>query len=135
MSEELSHHGVKGMRWGHRKVKDLPSKSGASKGPAEPPRKTRKEVRQINREGRAKFIEDKMHNMIVQSNKHPEGVLVSIVTPHSTYPTVVTGKEFVAYLAAGGAFNAKASDIFAVKDEKAGKFVVQERTSYQKVKR
>jgi hypothetical protein len=135
MSEDLAHFGVKGMRWGHRKAKDISGPSGSSK-PAAPPRKTRKEVRQINREGRAKFNEEKIHKILAASTKNGgKDVLVGLTTPDSVFPTIVTGREFVEYVSRGGGFDVRLTDIYATKQGK--NYVINENANqqYKKVKR
>lgn len=136
VSTSLVHYGVPGMKWGKRKAKD--SSSDSSKAPAKAPeRKSRKEVRAINREGRAKFNADRVDKLVAESIKKGDDVLLRVTTPGSTYPTVVTGKEFVSYLSRGGAFDVRTSDIYAAKDKKSGAFVLNDQPveQYKKVKR
>lgn len=123
----LAHYGVKGMRWGIRKKTDVSSK---------PKRLSRKEIRQINREGRKKFYEDKANRILSEASKKGDDVLIKIVTPGSTYPTVVTGKEFTNYLAKGGAFDIKMSDVYATNRGNGGyELNASPNPRYQKIKR
>lgn len=126
----LEHHGVKGMRWGHRKAK-------TSGGDTPPKRLSRKEVRQINKQGREEFNQKRINDVLAKASKHGEGVLLKTRLPGDEYPTIVTGKEFIEHISKGGAFDVRMTDIYATKDEKAGAYVLnEERTpQYQKVKR
>jgi hypothetical protein len=99
-SNELRHFGVKGMRWGHRQA----SGSGSSK----PRKMTRQEVKA----DKTAFYEKKLSNVLEKSLKDPK-TLVTLTLQGESYPTVVTGKEFVDYASRGGLMNARTTDIYA----------------------
>ena len=126
----LAHYGVKGMKWGVRRKS---ADDGASA--AKPKRMSRKEARALNKEGRKKFYEDKANRILSESVKKGDDVLVQVRTPGSTYPTVVTGREFASYAARGGAFDVRMTDIYATKA--AGGYQLNEspNAGYQKVQR
>lgn len=137
MSEDLAHFGVKGMRWGHRKTKDLPSHSGAPKTAEPVKKKSRKEVRAINRQGRAEFDQARVDKVLKEAIKKGDNVLIKTNMPYDQYPTIMSGKEFTTYLSRGGAFDIRMTDIYATKDAKAGAYVLNDKPTerYQKVKR
>lgn len=123
----LEHFGVKGMRWGVRRTdeqlaraskgkKDSSSKS-EKESTSKPKKLTRQEVRQEKRE----FYEKKASRILAEAAEKPD-VLVSVLTPHSQFPTVVSGREFVDYARRGGAFNTRVSDIYARKEN--GSYVI-----------
>lgn len=128
VDDHLMHYGVPGMKWGKHKAKDSGS---ASK------KRSRKEVRTLNREGRREFDQARANKLISEATKKGDGVLMKITTPNSPYPTIATGREFIDHLAAGGAFDVRTTDIYARKDSKTQTYVLNETPTerYQKVKR
>ena len=129
MQTELTHFGVPGMKWGHRKVVNVP-------GSISTQRKTRKEVRRINKEGLYKFYEDRASKAVKQALKDPTS-LIKTQTNYSAYPQIVTGKQFIDHLSAGGAINIQATAVYATKATKNGQYVVDSHflDTYKKVKR
>lgn len=106
--DELRHVGVKGMRWGHRKAESSDS-SGSSDAPTKPKKLTRKEVKAEKNE----FYQKKGADLVEKALKDPT---VLIKLHHGgTYPTLVTGKEFVDHLSRGGLMDIRATDVFATK--------------------
>jgi hypothetical protein len=124
----LAHYGVKGMRWGHRKPDDS--------GGAAPKKRSRKELRAVNKAGREKFNQDRADKVLGAALKKGDGVLIKTHMPYDQYPTIMSGKEFTTYLSRGGAFDIRMTDIYATKDEKAGTYVLNDQPTerYKKVK-
>lgn len=104
VDEFLAHYGVKGMKWGVRK------RSGDSSGSSEK-RLSRKDFKAKVSSEKAAFYENKASRILDEASKDPK-TLISIKTA-GTYPTVVTGKEFVSYLSSGGSFDIRATDVYA----------------------
>lgn len=124
----LAHYGVAGMKWGRRKGS---SDSGSTKEP----RKTRKEVRAINKAGQREFDEKKLTSVISESLKKGDKVLVKSLMQGDTYPTVMTGTEFVDYASRGGLLNPRLTDIYARQKGDAYELNPTQGQRYQKVKR
>ena len=101
--EVLEHFGVKGMRWGVR------NKQSST------PKISRKQNRQMNREARAKFDQEKMITLYAEAKKAGNKVLVETMLPGTPagVKTVITGEQFVKHLEAGGALNVRTTEIFA----------------------
>ena len=119
--EELLHYGVKGMKWGVRKPKYTES---------------RKEYKSRVKAERREHDEKKLDNVLKTSLEKGNDVLITTRTPGDMAITIATGKEFVDHLSRGGAFDARVTDVFAIKDNKTGQYVQNEPTpAYQKSKR
>lgn len=103
VDEFLAHYGVKGMKWGVRKS------SGDSSGSSEK-RLSRKEFKAKVSSEKNAFYENKAARILDEATKDPK-TLISVKA--GTYPTVVTGKEFVSYLSNGGSFDIRATDVYA----------------------
>ena len=110
----LSHHGVKGMKWGVRR--EDPSDRGGPK-PKKPPKLTRKEVRAEKKAFYDKKAQDLGNEIFTKQND----VLVSVFDSRSGITNIVTGKEFATHLANGGWMDVKTTDIWARKTA-AGNF-------------
>ena len=118
MSTELTHHGVKGMKWGVRKDKV-----------------SRKEVRQYNKEQRKTFYENKVSKAMTTAAKDPES-LIALGTPYNGNH-IVTGKEFLTYLGNKGIMDMRLTETYASKNLKTGKYEVDKefRSQYKKKSR
>lgn len=100
VDDVLAHHGVKGQKWGqHKKL-------------------NRKEVRAEKHA----FYENKANRLIQQSLKDPT-TLIALNTG-GTFPTVVTGREFISHLSQGGVMNIKMTDVYATKQN--GQYVMNQ---------
>ena len=97
----LSHYGIKGMRWGVRKssVNTDPSK--------------KKPTRSEKKAAKKEFYQQKAQRVLTKAMDDPE-TLINLKTP-ATFPSIVSGREFVDYVSRGGAFDIKLTDVFAEK--------------------
>lgn len=154
---ELFHYGVKGMRWGvRRKVDDdglavgsppgkksgSDAKGGSSDSSEQAPKRSRKELRKINKEGADKFYRERSERIIDEVSKSKgDDILVATIAPGTgPYQTILSGREFAEHLAAGGVIDVRNTDIFARKGKDASgndAWVQNEKFNerYQKVKR
>jgi hypothetical protein len=134
-TDSLTHHGIKGMRWGVRRDRNRPggadgkpnnggdsssSKSGSGKSSSSgSPRLSRKEFKAKIKVEKEEFYKQKADRVIGAALKDPH-TLISLSNGVG-YPTVVTGREFKTYLERGGVFDIKYTDVFATKQN--GTFV------------
>lgn len=138
MSDEvdnfLAHFGVKGMKWGKRKGENSSVTAGASLAQA-PKRLSKKEVRQINRDGQNDHDKARVQKVFDESYKKGEKVLVSTMMQGDYAKTIMTGKQFVEHAMTGGAVNARSTDIYA--ERRSGQYELRDNSNseYQKVKR
>ena len=138
MSEEvddfLEHFGVKGMKWGKRKAEGGTSSESNS---ASTKRLSRKEVRKINREGQRAHDTKRVNDVLAESLKKGDDILVSTMFAGETYKTILTGKEFAERAAAGSHINARMTDVFASKKSGDNPYELRDNSqaNYQKVKR
>lgn len=114
--DDLAHHGVKGMHWGVRKA-----------GTAPAAKISRKQNRQMNKEAANEFYAKKAHDLYAQGKKYGDKVLVATVLPGATSKSIITGKELVGHLEAGGALNVKATEVYAKLDSKRGGYVMNDK--------
>jgi hypothetical protein len=98
LEEFLEHFGVKGMHWG---IRHKPSSSG---------KLSRKQKRQKRYQEKA----DSLIKEALGSNQ----VLINLNRRH-----IVTGEEFVQYLANGGLLDIRGTSIYARQHTKTGPFV------------
>lgn len=105
---ELFHVGVKGMKWGRRKARPEASSTGSA------PR-SRKELRQINKQQKKDFYMKRTTATLERSMKHPMDTLVRVRDPHTNTPTIITGKELVSYAARGGRMDMQMTEVFATR--------------------
>jgi hypothetical protein len=113
--DALEHFGVKGMHWGVRN-----KTSGGSA------RISRKQNRQMNKEASQKFYGDKAATLYKEAKKGGDGVLVKTKFAYDSYPTLVTGKEFVKHLESGGALDIRMSEVYARQSKPDSQFVVND---------
>lgn len=156
---ELFHYGVKGMRWGVRRKLDdeglavgsppgkkkssdsSSSKTSGSQKEAPAPKRSRKELRKINKEGADKFYRERAEKIIEEVSKSKgDDILVATIAPGTgPYQTLLSGREFAEHLAAGGAIDIRNTDIYARKGKSNGQdaWIQNKRFNekYQKVKR
>ena len=134
---ELTHFGVPGMKWGHRKGPQVGDRIKAPDGQmatvvSHPRRLSRKEVRAVNKAGREQWAKDKADKLLVHAMNDS---LIKLAMP-GTVPTVVTGKQFVNYVKNQGAFDIYASDVWASKTPYGTAYKMSEPTAgYKKIKR
>lgn len=114
VEDELTHYGVKGMKWGVRKAQPTGSK-----------RLSRKEVRKINKEGQTNFYLDRANRAFATAQQDPSA-LIRTRTNLNSPPMVVTGKEFFDHALRGGVFDIKMTAIYATKSSENGPYVVDE---------
>lgn len=114
LDEVLAHHGIKGMKWGHHK----------QTAPSSTPRISRKQNRQMNKQAANDFYAKKAQDLYTAGKKHGDKILMSTVLPGATNKTIITGKELVKHLEAGGALNIKATEIYARQSKSDGKYVL-----------
>ena len=107
------------MKWGRRKSPEVSGKS------AKPKKLTRKEVKAEKNA----YYQKKAKNMLDVAMKDPTS-LIATVTPMSSMPTVMSGREFTNYLSSGGQFNIKYSQIYATKEKPDGPYVLRERERF-----
>ena len=129
----LAHYGRKGMKWGVRN--DDSSGSGGSG----PPKKklSRKEVRNINKQGKLDYDGETVTKVYLEAKGKGERVLVKTRTPGDFADTVMTGKQFVQYTEAGNALDLGSTRIFARQNKVGEEFVLNnfEDEVYQPIKR
>lgn len=109
----LTHHGVKGMKWGVRND----DSSGGNPKSKKPPKLTRQQVRAEKKT----FYDKKANDLTTEVFTKQNDVLVSVLDHRSGITNIVTGKEFATHLANGGWMNVKTTDIWARKTA-AGNF-------------
>ena len=126
LMSELTHFGVPGMRWGHRKAE----------GGSSAPRMSRKEVRTVNKAGQKEFYLKRSTRAYEVAKKDPNALIRSSFMA-GTVPEVMLGREFVKRLESGATFDSKVTAVFAHKDTKTGAYFVDAHLNdrYQKVKR
>ena len=125
----LMHHGVQGMKWGHRK--------GSSSSSSSSPKRSRKELRKINKEGKEKFYNDRLNDAVKASIKHPDATLVKtrMAGVAGGQTVAMLGSEFTARLMQGAAID-KYSTVVASVKTKQGQWLANAHMNdrYQKVK-
>ena len=109
----LEHYGVKGMRWGVRR---------SSQNETSSPKKSRREKRAEKKAAKQEFYNQKAQRIIAKAMEDPD-TLVALKTT-DTYPTIVTGREFIEYASKGGFFDVKYTDIYATKDSASNAYVL-----------
>lgn len=129
----LEHFGVKGMKWGRRK--DDSGTSGGSGGgdssggangtggsggsPSGVKKLSRKEVKEINRAGKEAYDLKKTEEAYAEAKEKGESILVKSRAVGDYADTVMTGKDFAAYVESGGVLNIASTRVFA-RQAKAG---------------
>ena len=111
MSGEITHYGVKGMKWGVRKEK---------------PKISRKENRRLNKEARMEFRVKKAEYLYKHAKTRGEKTLI-LVALQNNISTIVNGKQFADHLERGGSFDVRMSEVFA---DKKGKGEFEKNTNY-----
>lgn len=136
----LAHHGVKGMKWGQRKQDgNSSSTSGKSSSGSSKPNLnslsggetvskkdvSRKELRSLNKKKQEEFESKKAGEVYGEASAEKSGgKKVLVITDTGFGQMVVTGKEFADHLEMGGAFNPKATRIYARQQEEGKDFVM-----------
>lgn len=119
----LTHHGVKGMRWGRRKSDSGSGGSGGSgdsggsggstkKAPKHT--ETRREHRKRVKQEAAEFQQKKLEKTFKAAETKGDNVLIKTMYADGA-PTIVTGKEFVRDISSGRMFNANVTEVFGEK--------------------
>lgn len=101
--EELMHHGVKGQKWGVRR------KHQESRG----------QYKQRVRQESSNFYQKKANNLLNEAKHNPE-VLINLKHPGGR--SIITGREFVNHLQAGGYMDVKMTDVYARQTKKGGPY-------------
>lgn len=114
----LSHYGVPGMQWGKTKTKESRSDYKA--------RVSKEEL---------EFNQKKMNDILQKSIKSGDKVLIQTRYQGDTVRTIATGKEFVAELSKGRAFDIKVTEIFANQTKEGPYQMTGERNQYVKTER
>lgn len=102
-SEYLEHFGIRGMHWGQRKAKET----------SESPKRV-KRTRKERKEAKRVFYDKKVNRVIQTAAEKPADTLVLMQGP-SGDRYIMTGREFVMHVAAGGYFNSHTTDIYATR--------------------
>lgn len=113
-SEFLTHAGVKGMKWGKRKAREA-SDSSSTNSSKKPSRKERKKA---EKQARMQADMKKADDLFKTALKNPN----TLIKLNSS--VIVTGKEFVDYMSAGGIMNARTTDVFATVDPVSKQYVL-----------
>ncbi|ASM62287.1 hypothetical protein SEA_NIGHTMARE_11 [Arthrobacter phage Nightmare] len=106
----LEHYGVKGMKWGKRQKHT----------------EKRREYRARVRQERQAFQQKHLGNVLKESMKKGEDVLVKTTLQGDYAQTIMTGKQFVEMASKGALLDAKTTDVFARLDKDAGQFVLND---------
>ena len=122
IADELTHYGVKGMKWGVRKDRDGGSRRGRAKDQsagdasgAKPKKQSRRQRRQEERRARIEAHQARASEVFEQAANNPES-LVKVRTEYGPY--ILTGQQFVDYVSSGGAFDVKTLDIVVPEKER-----------------
>ena len=108
MSGEITHYGVKGMKWGVRK------------------KISRRENRRLNKEARLEFRTKKAEYLYKHAKTSGEKTLI-LVALQNNISTIVNGKQFADHLERGGSFDVRMSEVFA---DRKGKGAFEKNTNY-----
>ena len=108
---DIYHFGVKGMKWGVRK-QYVPS---------------RKETRAVNKQRKNDFYTNRTERAIKTASKLGDKAMIATrVNPYDSVATVMTGKEFIAHVKAGGTFDNKMTAVYASQSKKNGAYVIDD---------
>lgn len=141
----LAHHGVKGMKWGVRKLGEsgygknahqvrsngkLVKNSNRTKNNLNKADKitsaietgvgkglTRKEIRTLNKQQKKAYDLNKVTEAYAESKEKGERVLIKSRAPGDYADTVMTGKQFVTHLESGGVIDIASTRVFARQEE------------------
>ena len=112
----IEHFGVKGMKWGRRKAEGT-----SAAAPSSNPKKLTSKERKFEE---VEFYNQKIGKIVFEALSDPD-VLIKTRLQGSSYPTVVTGREFVDFVSRSGAFDASITEVYARKDG-AGPYIVND---------
>lgn len=111
----LVHYGVPGMQWGKTKTKESRSDY-----------KARVQKEELD------FNQKKLDDIFQKAVKSGDKVLIQTRYAGDTVRTITTGKEFVAELSRGRAFDVKVTEIFATQTKEGPYQMTGERNQYVK---
>ena len=122
ITDEIMHHGVKGMKWGVRKDRGGRSdrrrandQSAGDASGAKPKKQSRRQRRKEGRRARIEAQQARATEVFTQAANNPDS-LVKVRTEHGPY--ILTGQQFVDYVSSGGAFDVSTLDIVVPERER-----------------
>ncbi|QDH85249.1 hypothetical protein HWC49_gp18 [Gordonia phage Kenosha] len=150
----LEHYGVKGMKWGQRKLAErhangkgvnvspdgkvrrnttaqtqaIQKSNAATKAietrVADKKMFSKKEVKLANQVGKEEYDLKKTNEAYAEAKEKGEQIMVKTRTPGDYADTVMTGKQFVEYAESGAALNVASTRVFARQAKEGEEFVL-----------
>ena len=117
----LSHHGVKGMKWGRRKHEA--ADNAIKTGVADKKMFSRRDVRKLNKATEQEYNLKKTTQVFNEAKEKGENVLVKSRAVGDYVDTIMTGKQFVSHVERGGLINPASTRIFARRRHEDGQYV------------